>query len=163
MPIDLDTLSVDQLKNLISNYESEGRTDSAVYQDAISLLDKKVSRGLDLRTTVKTLVAAARNRKFISYGDVAIANGSDWSKVRRLMPIHLDNVLSYCHQRRLPYLTAIVVSKPNLDTGRFDPENLKGFTNGLRRLGLKVTDQEEYARAEQNRVFDWAQTAPFDL
>jgi hypothetical protein len=60
----------------------------------------------------------------------------------------------------LPYLTAIVVSKPHLRTGKFDPENLKGFINGLQLLGMSIADHEKFAREEQRRVFDWARSQP---
>lgn len=111
-----------------------------------------------MQVTINTLIQAARKQDFISYGEVAAANGADWQKVRRLMPKHLDNVLLYCHQRGLPYLTAIVVSKPHLLTGKFDPENLKGFINGLQLLGLNIADHERFAREEQLRVFDWGRS-----
>jgi len=163
MSFDLKSLTADQLKSLIANYERKGETKSQTYVEAVSVLDSKVSPGLDLKTTVKILVEAAKTPRFISYGEVAEANSSNWQQVRRLMPTHLDNVLSYCHQRHLPYLTAIVVSKPNLTTGRFDPENLRGFVNGLRRLGLSVTNPEEFAQAEQTRVFNWAKEGTVEI
>lgn len=158
MAVDPKSLSEEQLKNVIANHERQGKTKDALYMEAVAELDSRQSPGLHLKTTVNALVQAARKQEFINYGDVAAANGSDWQKVRRLMPKHLDNVLSYCHQRGLPYLTAIVVSKPNLQTGTFDPENLKGFINGLHRLGLLVADHEKFAKEEQMRVFEWGRS-----
>ena len=40
---------------------------------------------LDLQTTYKTILEAARDGRFISYGDLAQANGAKWQKVRRAM------------------------------------------------------------------------------
>jgi len=163
MAIDVKALSIEQLKSLVANHEKNNATRSSLYSDAVAELDRRQSPGLDLQTTVNTLVHTARKQQFISYGDVAAANGSDWQKVRRLMPKHLDNVLSYCHQRGLPYLTAIVVSKPNLETGKFDPENLKGFIHGVQRLGLTIADFEKFAEEEQLRVFEWGRSHPIEV
>ncbi len=37
---------------------------------------------LDLQTTYSSILDAARKRRFISYGDLARANGVAWQKVR---------------------------------------------------------------------------------
>ncbi len=155
MAPDIKSLSVDELKTVIHNHEEKGKTRELRYLEAIAELDSRQSPGLDLHTTVHALIDAAQKQNFISYGDLAEANGSDWQKVRRLMPKHLDSVLSYCHQRELPYLTAIVVSKPNLQTGKFDADNLKGFIKCMRRLKLVIVDEEKFAKEEQGRVFKW--------
>ena len=55
-------------------------------------------------------------------------------------------------------LSAIVVNKPNLETGSLEPETLKGFIAAARDLGHPVTDDQAFLKDQQKRVFDWAAT-----
>ena len=58
-----------------------------------------------------------------------------------------------------PMLSAIVVNKPNIATGKMDPATLKGFVTAARALGHAVTDEEGFLRKQQAAVFAWGQTA----
>jgi len=53
-------------------------------------------------------------------------------------------------------LSAIVVNKPNVASGRMEPETLKGFIAAAKELGLSVTDEETFLRDQQRLVFEWA-------
>lgn len=53
-----------------------------------------MTENLDLQTTYQTILNAARQRKFISYGDLAKANGFKWQKVRREMNRHLGELIT---------------------------------------------------------------------
>jgi hypothetical protein len=53
-------------------------------------------------------------------------------------------------------LSAIVVNKPNVATGDMEEETLRGFANAARLLGHSVTDEKEFLRAQQTKVFAWA-------
>ena len=156
--IEIATLDDHQLKNLIKNYEDKGETKADLYTLAVSELDRRVSKGLNIQKTVDFLKTAAGENRFVTYGDVAKANDIDWSKVRRPMSKHLGNVLSYCHGNRMPYLTTIVVSQPNSESGKFDESNLKGLIDGLSRLGVSIPwhKAQQFVEDEQQKVFDWA-------
>ena len=156
MAIEVTSLTDEQLSTLIENHRAKSKTTLPLYHDAMAEQQKRGSAGLILETTVKALVHAARQRRFISYKDVATANGAIFNKVRFRMNKHLDDVLYYCHQTKIPFLTAIVVPKPNLVSGKQDADTLKGFVAGIERLGLPVTAEEDFLRQEQRRVFDWA-------
>jgi hypothetical protein len=56
-------------------------------------------------------------------------------------------------------VSAIVVNKQHVATGKMEPETLKGFIAAARDLGLPVTDEESFLREQQDRVFDWARVA----
>lgn len=154
-PIDVTTLTDEQLSTLIENHRVKGATSAPLFVAAVAERQKRGSLGLDLETTVKALARAARQRRFMSYKDVADANGATWNKVRFRMNKHLDDVLHYCHRNNLPFLTAIVVPKPNIETGKQDKETLKGFLAGIERLGVGVTGEDDFMEQEQKRVFDW--------
>jgi 5-methylcytosine-specific restriction protein B len=53
-------------------------------------------------------------------------------------------------------LSAVVVNKQNVASGRMEQETLKGFIAAARELGLSITDEEAFLREQQCRVFEWA-------
>jgi hypothetical protein len=58
---------------------------------------------------------------------LADASGADWGRVHYEIGGHLWRLVDYAHQKKLPMLSAIVVNKPNVATGRMEPDTLKGF------------------------------------
>ncbi len=156
--IEIANLDDHQLQNLINNHEVKRETRAPLYFQAVAELDRRTSHGLSIQKTVNYLKGAARENRFVTYGSVAEANSMNWSTVRRPMSKHLGNVLSYCHGNSIPYLTAIVVSQPNIESGKFDESNLKGFTDGLLRLGVAIAEEnrERFVEEEQRKVFIWA-------
>ena len=54
---------------------------------------------LDLQTTYKAILEAARDGRLISYGDLAQANGAKWQKVRRAMNHHLGDLVEIAADR----------------------------------------------------------------
>lgn len=54
-------------------------------------------------------------------------------------------------------LSAIVVNKPNVDSGRMELKTLKGSIGAARQLGYVITSEEAFLREQQARVFAWAQ------
>ena len=155
MAIEVTKLTDEQLSALIENHRVKGVTSAPLFHDAMIEQQRRGSLGLDLQTTVSALAQTARQRRFMSYKDVADANGATWNKVRFRMNKHLDDVLYYCHRNNLPFLTAIVVPKPNVKTGKQDDETLQGFIAGIERLGVAVTSADKFMEEEQQRVFDW--------
>ena len=156
MPIEVATLTDDQLSNLINNHRAKSATTAPLYLEAVAEQQKRHTAGLDIEATVRVLTTAARQRRFISYKEVAGASGAKFNKVRFRINRHLDDVLEYCHRNGMPFLTAIVVPIPNLETGKQKPETLKGFVAGVQRLGVSVINEDDYMEKEQQRVFDWA-------
>jgi len=53
-------------------------------------------------------------------------------------------------------LSAIVVNKQNVESGRMEPETMKGFIEAARGLGHTIVDDESFLKEQQQKVFDWA-------
>ena len=64
-------------------------------------------------------------------------------------------LVEYSHYKRWPMLSAIVVNQQHTQPANMEPETLKGFISAARLLGLVVTDQNEFLRAQQRAVFSW--------
>lgn len=114
---------------------------------------------LDPARTRDAILAAARARRFLSYGDVAAASFLAWPEARRRMDAHLQAVCAASLAAGGPLLSAIVVNRGGVTTGRMEPRALAGFTAMARRLGVAVgPDPREFLAREQARVLDWAIT-----
>jgi len=114
---------------------------------------------LCLARTRAAILAAARARRFLSYGEVAEANFLVWPEARRRMDAHLQGVCAASLRAGGPLLSAIVVNRTGLATGRMEARALAGFTAMAGRLGVAVgADPAEFLAREQARVFDWAMT-----
>lgn len=106
------------------------------------------------------MIDAAKTGRFISYGELAEANGVPRTKARHLMNGkhgHLDDLLAFCHANSMPLLTAIVVQKRKLNTGEMDDFTLAGFVEGVQRFGILVHDQIAFLEQSQAECFNWAQ------
>jgi hypothetical protein len=86
----------------------------------------------------------------------------DWWRAARPddVPSEYANGQEDAKGQKWPMLSAIVVNKPNKETGRMDPATLKGFVAAARVLGHAVVDEEQFLREQQAEVFKWA--AGFD-
>ena len=157
MPIDVETLSIGQLENLIENHRRKRATDAPLYADALRELGKRKGKGLDFDKSLSIILEAAKERRFLSYIELAKASGADWNQVRFAMNGHLWNLVEYSHLRHGVLFSAIVVNTPNVITGKMEPETLKGFVAAARLLEKPITDEEGFLREEQERVFAWAQ------
>jgi hypothetical protein len=109
--------------------------------------------------TRAAILAAARARRCLSYGDVAAASFLAWPEARRRMDAHLQGVCAASLRAGGPLLSAIVVNRGGVATGRMEPRALAGFTAMARRLGVAVGPAPaDFLAREQARVFDWART-----
>ena len=117
---------------------------------------------LDLQTTYRAILEAARQHRFISYGDLARANGCDWNKVWREMNRHLGELVKLSVQRGWPMPSAIVVPQENLENGTLDGTARSGFIAAAKENGLQVDDPETFVQQQQAALFAWAPTAPND-
>ena len=118
---------------------------------------------LNLQTTYSAILAAARDRKFISYGELAKANGAAWQNVRYKMNTHLGDLVKLAAERDWPMPSAIVVNQNNLKTGKLDGTAREGFVTAAKEFGFDVDDPTEFVEKQQNAVFEWAPEAPESL
>ncbi|MCZ0963510.1 AAA family ATPase [Paracoccus benzoatiresistens] len=118
---------------------------------------------LDLNTTFKAIVEAAREHRFISYGELAKANGAIWKNVRYKMNTHLGDLVRIASERDWPMPSSIVVNQSNLKTGTLDGTARQGFITAAREYGFDVDDPAAFVKQQQDALFAWAPTAPNDL
>lgn len=154
--MDLSAKSDAQIRNLIDNFEREGAVGDPVYRLALAEMTRRTVPELDPQKTFARILEAARERRFLSYKELAEASGAPWQKVRHKIGRHLWHIVHYAHCRGWPMLSAIVVNKTHLHTGKMDPDTLKGFVAAAEGLGHAVQDGRDLLKAEQERVFAWA-------
>lgn len=118
---------------------------------------------LNLNTTYQAIIAAAKDRKFITYGDIAKAQNLEWSKVRYAMNSHLETLLGISAANDWPLVTAIVVNQGGLQSGSMVDSAMEGFIAAAKRYGRAVTSPADFVRVEQEATFKWAQNAPANL
>lgn len=155
----LADMSIEELRNMEANYVRLGKTGDLQYQKILQEIQVRNTTSLNLDRSISAILAAARRGDFITYGDVAKANGIEWSfAMNRLMPKHLDTILAKVDANGWPLITAIVVNKNNVGTGRLDEASLKGFISGAQRLGYDVGDQDReiFLRDQQHETFSFA-------
>ncbi|MDF2096604.1 AAA family ATPase [Aquibaculum arenosum] len=122
-----------------------------------------MSDTLNLQTTYRTIINAARERRFISYGDLAKANGAQWHHVRYKMNTHLGDLVKIAAGRNWPLPSAIVVNKTNLKTGTLDGTAREGFIAAAKEFGYEVNDPAAFVEHQQEALFEWAPNAPDNL
>jgi hypothetical protein len=160
MPIEVETLSISQLDNLIENHRRKRATNAPLYIDPLRELGKRKGKGLDFDKSLSIILEAAAEPRFLSYIELAKASGGDWNQVRFAMNGHLWDLVEYSHLRYGILFSAVVVNTANVATGKIEPETLKGFTGAARELGYLVTDEQAFLKEQQGRVFAWAQRGP---
>lgn len=89
MSIGVETLSIVQLENLVENHRRKQVTNSPLYVDAIQELEKRKGKGLDFDKSLSIILNAAKERRFLSYKELADASGADWSQVHYAIGEHL--------------------------------------------------------------------------
>ncbi len=151
-----------QLANLIANYQRQGRVDDAYYLDALAEMARRKGAGLDFEKSFRAVLKAARERRFLSYKQLADESGVEWSKVRYAANQHLRDLLEFAHRKGWPLLSAIIVNQKNLAEGQMEPTTLKGFCEAARSLGYAIADEEAFLKDQQQRVFGWAASRSTD-
>jgi hypothetical protein len=145
--------SDEQLKTSIENHERRGETTSLRYKELVEEKARRFGKELRVDISIAHLTEAAKNHHFTTYGALAEANGVPWSRARRRMDGangHLDNLLSVCHARGLPLLTALCVNKEGLQTGELSDIALAGFIKAAQRLGYTITDHAKFLKECQD-------------
>lgn len=115
---------------------------------------------LDLQKTYATILTAAREKRFISYGDLAAANDAPWTRIRHLIPQLLGQLVTVAYEQGWPILSSIVVNKEDVQAGVLRGSARDGFLSAVRSVGLEVEDPDEFIKDQQRKLFDWAPAAP---
>jgi hypothetical protein len=145
-----------ELRNIIDNYRKQLRTGDSRYLDALEESARRKGHGLNFQKSFELIRKAAKQRRFLSYKQLADESGAEWSKVRYKVFNHLGDLIEYAHHRRWPLISAIVVAQPDVETGRMDGETLRGFVAAARALGHSIDNEEVFLRGQQEEVFAWA-------
>ena len=99
-----------EIEQWIRNHERLGKTDSELFKQLLEERARRAAKVLNPETSLGFLIRAAKERRFVTYGELASANGVAWNDARHRMNGtggHLDNLLDLCHSRGLPLLTSI--------------------------------------------------------
>ena len=115
---------------------------------------------LNIEKTYAAIVKAARAHHFVTYGEIAEANGVPWPNARRPLPMHLDGLVRIAHERGWPLITAIVVPQDHRESGELEGHAREGFFAAARRIGRQIDHPDEFVRQEQEATFRWADSAP---
>jgi hypothetical protein len=159
MPLNIEALSIAELETLIENHRRRRATGSPLYIDAFRELEKRKGKGLEFGKSLQIILKAAKERRFLSYKELADASGAKWNQVHYAIGEHLWKLVEYADRQGWPLLSAIVVNQPNIATGNMEPETLKGFVAAACKLGYPIIDEEAFLREQQARVFAWAEMA----
>jgi hypothetical protein len=154
--MEIKNLTNAQLENMIANYRRLEQTNSPTFRALLEEHNSRFGNGLEIGKTVQFIRQRAARRRFLSYGEIAELHGVDWSSVRYQMPSHLWDVIRWGRSMGFPLLSAVIVNKKHLDTGRMEPDTLKGFVNAARELGYTVTEPLRFLAEQQEKCFDWA-------
>jgi hypothetical protein len=157
--IDVGRLDTDRLRNLIVNHRTKGATASQLYLDALRELERRTGGGLDFDKSYQTICQAAREKRFLSYKELADASGAEWSRVHYAIGGHLWRLVEYAHRKGWPMLSAIVVNQQNVASGKMEPGTLKGFIAAAKDLGYDVTGEEGFLKEQQDLVFRWGSSS----
>jgi hypothetical protein len=162
MPLDLSTKTDQEIDNLIENHRRKSLLTAPLYLQAMAEKERRRGNGLEFSKSVDIILAAARQRRFISYKELADASGAKWEKVHYAMNRHLWDLVSWAHGHGWPMLSAVVVNQENVETGEMKPETLKGFITAAHELNRTDIgpDDNGFLQAEQQRVFEFAREHP---
>jgi hypothetical protein len=132
-------------------------TDKAIYLDALTEDGRRRGGGLTFEKSREIILKAAAKGHFLSYKDLADASGVKWELVHHKIGSHLWQLVEFAHRQGWPMLSAVVVNKPNVNTGEMEPGALKGFIGAAEDLGYIVIDKRAFLKEQQSKVFAWAQ------
>ena len=118
---------------------------------------------LSIEKTYRAILTSARERRFVTYGDLAAASGVPWGQARLPMNRHLDDFSKRAHQHGCPLLSSIVVTAENRESGIIEGDSLNGLLTAAKLVGFPTTDPLALVKEQQKLVFAWAATAPETL
>ena len=118
---------------------------------------------LDLGISYRAILSAAREKRFLSYGELARANKCEWQKVRFEINDHLWKLVQIAASRDWPLLCAVVVNKSDVSTGTLQGSAREGFLGAAKELGFSFDDPAAFVEQQQQATFAWAPGAPDEL
>lgn len=151
--------TTDGLKNLIVNHRKKGATDAPLYLSALRELEVRTGNGLDFDKSLAAIRAAAKQGRCLSYRELSDASEAKWTKVQNEIGAHLGRLLEYAHRMGWPLISAIVVDKPNVKSGKMEPDMLQSFLAAVRDLGVEVVNAKTFLKEQQKSVFAWGKAA----
>jgi 5-methylcytosine-specific restriction enzyme B len=149
--MDLSGKSDAQLRNIVANHERKNATSQPLYRQALEELAKR--QGLDFEKSLKAISEAAKRASFLSYGELAAVNGVEWTKVYRQIGPHLGELVKWSSGRYGFMISAIVVTKDNVETGHLEGSALAGFLTAADDLGFEYDDPQAFLKEQQTAVF----------
>lgn len=153
-PIDL---ADNELDNLIENHRRHDKLRAKLYLDCLAERARRSGKGLSFEKSFDVILGAAKDGRFLSYKELADSSGAKWTQVNHSVAQHLGHLVEYAERRGWPMLSTIVVNKPNVASGKMDPDTLDGLVTSAEALGYTVDDAAVFLKEQQQRVFDWAQ------
>jgi hypothetical protein len=154
-----------QLQNTIDNYRRWNMTHVLLFADMPAEQEMRRGKELTFATSLALVQQASKDRRFICCKDLADGSGADWSKVHYQIGGHLFRLDEYSYLRHGIMISAIVVPKEHIATGKMTPSMIKGFAYAVEHLLPKDEincfhrDPEAFYREQQPKVFDWAAAA----
>src|SRR6516165_10204165 len=132
--INLANLTIEQLKNLIDNHRRLGMTAAPLFADALGELEQRTGKQLTFEKSLEIVKQAGKERRFVCCKDLANGGGADWSKVHYQIGGHLLRLNEYSYLRHGIMISAIVVPKEHVATGKMTPSMIKGFAYAVEHL-----------------------------
>jgi len=162
MPRPIATMSDKQIDDEFRNYERYRTSpdvarrrlferNRARYEELLAARESLT--GFRLETSLEVIRKAAQERRFISYKELADANGVDWKIAYFTINRHLGDLISFSHERDGILISAIIVNKENLETGRMQEKTLTGFALAAEAMGYQFSRAEAFLAAQQEAVF----------
>ena len=109
--------------------------------------------GFKLKVSLKVIQQAARESRFISYKDIADANGIEWTKAYRTIGTHLWDLVRWSHGEFGFMISSVIVNKENLAEGTMESATLAGFVKAAEDLKFRVNDPAAFLKEQQALVF----------
>ena len=154
--VDVSRLSNEALRDAVSQRRRR-QTSSSFTLAALRELEIRTTGGLDFDKSFRVLEKAARDRGFVSYGEIADASDAPWDKVYSQVAGHLSRLAAYARGRGWP-TPSVVVIRENVATAGKRPEPMNGLLEAAKALGYLAPEENPFLREQQEKLANWART-----
>ena len=109
----------------------------------------------DIQKTISEIRKAAKGGSFISYKELVESYDLKWKNIsRRELSRHLDAVMYFCRDEKMPLITANVVQH---DTRTLSQSAVEGFERVADKLNqANGKTGQQLVEFEQKKTFEWA-------
>ena len=118
-----------------------------------------VASSFPVQLSLTAIRAAAKQGRYLTYRELSDASEAKWTKVQNEVGAHLRRLLEYAHRMGWPLISAIVVDKANVKTGKMDPDMLQDFLAAARDLGVPILNAKTFLKEQQKSVFAWGKAS----